>query len=62
MPRRTRLALAALVAAAIAAAPAGSASAAVGGIQGAAVHSNGVSADAQADHKPVGTGSGRKIG
>ena len=62
MPRRTRLVLAALVAAAFAAAPVGSATAAPGGSQGAAGHSSGVSDDAQADNKPVGTGSGRKIG
>ena len=62
MPRRTRLALAALVAAALAAGPVGPAIAAPGGSQGCAGHSNGVSDEAQADHKPAGTGSGRKIG
>jgi len=62
MPRRTRLVLAALVAAAFAAAPLGSATAAPGGAQGAANHSSGESDAAQHDHKPAGTGSGRKIG
>jgi hypothetical protein len=62
MPRRTRLALAALVAAALAAAPVGPATAAPGGSQGAADHSLGLSDDAQGDHKPIGTGTGRKIG
>ncbi len=32
------------------------------GAQGAADHSSGVSDAAQDDHKPAGTGSGRKIG
>jgi hypothetical protein len=62
MPRRTRLALAALVAAALAAGPVGPAIAAPGGSQGSADHSSGLSDPAQADHKPAGTGSGRKIG
>ena len=63
MSRRTRLALAAFVAAAaLAAGPAGPATAAPGGSQGAANHSSGISDAVQDDRKPVGTGSGRKIG
>ena len=62
MPRRTRLVLAALVAAALAAGPVGPATAAPDGSQGSADHSSGTDSGALSDHKPAGTGSGRKIG
>ena len=63
MSRRSpRLVVALLAAAAFAAGSAAPSSAAPGGEQGSADTSSGQSYDAQADRKPVGTGSGRKIG
>jgi len=60
MSRLTRSVLALLAAAAFAAGVAAPVDAAPGGRQGSA--GSGQDYDAQADHKPTGTGSGRKIG
>jgi hypothetical protein len=60
MNRSARRAAAALLAAAYLFAAAGSAAAAPGNSDGQG--DLGSAAGAQADHKPVGTGSGRKIG
>jgi len=62
MSRLTRSALALLAAAAFAAGSAGPSMAAPGGKQGSTDTSSGQDYEATADHKPVGTGSGRKIG
>ena len=62
MSRRSRLAVALLAAAAFAAGAAAPSSAAPGGTQGSPDTSNGSDYQATSDHKPAGTGSGRKIG
>lgn len=62
MSRRSRLVVALLAAAAFAAGGAAPSVAAPGGSQGSADTSSGSDYQALSDHKPAGTGSGRKIG
>ena len=62
MSRRSRLVVALLAAAAFAAGGAAPSIAAPGGYQGSADIGSGADYQAMSDHKPAGTGSGRKIG